>query len=66
MLRACARDAVELGARELNLPVGHGNDFLHSSLAKSLAAKYQTALIVLNGAGKNLRGRGAGAIHENG
>ena len=53
MLCTGAGNTVELGASQFRLTVFHGDDFLHRALAESLTAKHETALVVLDRAGKN-------------
>src|SRR5690606_13323171 len=66
VLSAFPGDTVELGAGDLDLPLGHGDELLHRALAVGLAAQHQAALVVLNGAGEDLGGRSAEAVHQDG
>ena len=73
MLRALARDAIELADGDGELTV-HGplrpaierHEVLHGALAERALAEHDAAVIVLDRAGEDLRGGGAEAVHEHG
>ncbi len=66
MLGALARDAVELGQGQFQFTVVERLDGLHGALAEGLAAEDQAAVVVLHGAGEDLRGGCRKAVHQDG
>ena len=73
MLRALARDAIELADRDGELaadralrPAVQRHEVLHGALAEGALAEDHAAVIVLDGAGEDLRRRGAEAVDQHG
>src|SRR5690606_8074996 len=64
VLGALPGNPVELRLGELELALRQGQQGLHRALAETLGAHHQAAPVVLDGAGKDLRCRGAQAVDQ--